>query len=107
MTSPERGRPSAFDTGASDGDDGLALSFSEFSRAVHDQLGPEETLAEIVRAAVGLIPGCDEASISVILDRRHVTSDAATSDLPRRVDALQEALMQGPCLDAAYEHTRH
>ncbi len=31
-------------------------------------------------------------------------SRAWTSDLPRSVDALQEELGQGPCLDAVWEH---
>ena len=38
------------------------------------------------------------------LGRRRVTSDAASGDLPRVVDALQESLGEGPCLDSAYEH---
>jgi transcriptional regulator with GAF, ATPase, and Fis domain len=102
LTSSERGKPSISDTGGSDGDDALATAFSEFARTVHDQEDPQRTLEEVVRAAVVLIPGCDEASISVIIDRRHVTSDTATGDLPRQLDELQERLNQGPCLDAAY-----
>ncbi len=58
---------------------------------------------EIVRAAVDLIPGCDEGSISVVVNRRTVTSQAASGELPGTVDALQEAVGQGPCLDAVYE----
>jgi hypothetical protein len=33
-----------------------------------------------------------------------VTSEAASGDLPQAVDALQEHLQEGPCLDAAYLH---
>ena len=104
MAFEQRGQPSRSNTGGSDGDDELATSFSQFARTVQDQGDPGHTLAEIVRAAAALIPGCDEGSISVILDRRHVSSDAASSDLPRLIDALQEELNQGPCLDAAYNH---
>ena len=99
-----RGQPSTVDTGSRDGEDGLAASFSHFARAVQEHEDPEATLDEIVGAAVALIPGCDEASISVVVGRRAVTSHAPSSDLPRTVDALQESLGQGPCLDAAYEH---
>lgn len=98
-----RGKPSAADTGTSEGQDDVATSFSSFARAVDQQTNPEDVLAEIVRSAVALIPGCDEASISVVVGRRTVMSQAPSSELPRVVDALQESLGQGPCLDAAYE----
>jgi GAF domain-containing protein len=103
MTATGRGEPSTADTGGSDGDDELAIAFSRFARVVQQQGDPVRTLEEVVRGAVALIPGCDEASISVILDRRHVNSHAPSGELPRTVDALQQTLRQGPCLDAAYE----
>ncbi len=62
------------------------------------------TLEGIVEAAVDLIPGVDEGSISLVLGRRKVFSEAASGRLPRAVDALQEETGQGPCLDAAYEN---
>lgn len=98
-----RGQPSDADTGSRDGQDDLAASFSQFARAVQQHEDPEKTLAEIVRSAVALIPGCDEASISVVVGRRTVMSHAPSGELPRIVDALQESLGQGPCLAAAYE----
>lgn len=103
MLSEHRGEVSAADTGTADGDDRLALLFSQFARTVQQQSDPDSTLAEVTRAAVQLIPGCDEASISVVVGRRKASSQAATSDLPQVVDELQESLGQGPCLDAAYE----
>ena len=102
--SESRGQPSSSATGTSDGQDPLAGQLSEFARAVQQQRDPHETLVEIVRAAVDLVPGCDEASISVELGRRHVTSEAASSDLQKPVDELQESLGEGPCLTTAYEH---
>lgn len=99
-----RGQPSTSATGTSDGQDGLAAQFSEFARTVQQQQDPHETLVEIVRAAVELVPGCDEASISVVLGRRRVTSEAPSSELPRIVDELQEKLGEGPCMTTAYEH---
>ncbi len=97
------GEPSAQDTGGSDGRDGLAVLFSDFARDVQEQTDPHATLTAIVRAAVELIPGCDEGSISVVRCRRTVTSEAASGELPRVVDALQETVQQGPCPDAVYE----
>ncbi len=100
----DRGQPSIGDTGGSAGQDELAASFSEFARTVEKQQDLDSTLAEVVRAAVELIPGCDESSISLIVGRRKVSSDTASSELAREVDRLQEKFGQGPCLNAAYEH---
>lgn len=99
-----RGQPSAMDGGGSRGQDELATVFSEFARSVQQHQDPQQTLVAIVQAAVTLIPGCDEGSISVVLGRQKVSSEAASGELPRVVDALQERTGQGPCLDAAYKH---
>lgn len=100
----QRGLPSMNDTGGADGEDELAVLFSEFARSVQQQRhDPQQTMVEIVRAAVDLVPGCDEGSISVVLGRSRVRSEAASGELPRVVDELQERL-GGPCMDAAYAH---
>ena len=104
MPEDTRGQPSSLDGGTAGGRDELAVQFSECARSVQQVETPQETLVAVVRAAVELVPGCDEGSISVVLGRRKVTSEAASGDLPRAVDALQEGLGEGPCLDAAYEH---
>lgn len=98
-----RGQPSAQDTGTSVGADALAVQFAELARSLQKQSDPESTLRDIVRAAVELIPGVDEGSISVVMGRRNVMSQVPSAELPRVVDALQEETGQGPCLDAAFE----
>lgn len=98
-----RGRPSAQDTGTSVGLDALAVQLGELARSFQQHDDPHRTLVDIVQAAVELIPGCDEGSISIVRARRHVTSEAASSDLPRIVDKLQEQTGQGPCLQAVYQ----
>jgi hypothetical protein len=80
----------------------LAAQLSVFARRVQQQSDLDGTLAGIVRAAVALIPGCQEGSISVVHGRRQIRSQAASSELPRVVDALQEQTGQGPCLDAVH-----
>jgi GAF domain-containing protein len=60
----------------------------------------------VVHAAIELIPGVEEASISVVFDRKTVQSRAPSGSLPSLIDQLQTRLGQGPCLEAAYEeHT--
>lgn len=100
---PATGDPSPEDTGRYIGHDALAVQFSALARALQRQDDPGVLLDDVVHAAVQLIPGCDEGSISVVLGRRTVTSEAASGELPRIVDALQAETGQGPCLDAAYK----
>ncbi|MBM9475575.1 GAF and ANTAR domain-containing protein [Nakamurella flavida] len=104
MVDRQRGEPSDGSTGTFDRDDELAAAFAGFARSVQQQDDPDRTLDEIVRAAVDLIPGCDDGSISVVFRRRTVSSQAASGELPAVIDALQESTGQGPCLDAAYAH---
>jgi transcriptional regulator with GAF, ATPase, and Fis domain len=82
----------------------LAQQFSNVARALqsHDDTG--QMLAEVVASAVRLIPGVDDASISVVIDRRSVLSQHPSGPLPEQVDAIQTEVGQGPCLDSVYEH---
>jgi len=98
----KRGAPSAQDTGSTQGQDQLAVSLADFARHVGQEVNSSNTLDGVVAAAVELVPGADEGSISVVLGRRDVTSTAPSSDLPRRVDAVQAETGEGPCLDAVF-----
>ncbi|WP_338752121.1 GAF and ANTAR domain-containing protein [Janibacter alittae] len=66
---------------------------------------PEEayTLQQVVDQAVANIPGCHMCSVFV---RRHGTVEVAASSDPvaSRVDDLQFAFEEGPCLDVLAEH---
>ena len=98
-----RGQPSTSDTGTADAEL-LAEGLSALARDLDQQDDPDAMLAAIVAAAVAMIPGVEEGSISVVLARRQVSSQAPTGELPVQVDAIQEETQQGPCLDAAYQH---
>jgi len=99
----EHGEPSAEDQGSADGEDELAHELSELARHLQAEDDVDAILDEVVRAAVQLVPGTDEGSISVVIGRRKVTSQSPSSDLPARVDALQGEVGEGPCLSAVYE----
>jgi GAF domain-containing protein len=62
----------------------------------------EATLQAIATGAVKTVPGADECGITYVIGRSKVESRASTGDLPKEVDALQERLGEGPCLDAAW-----
>jgi len=97
-----KGQPSTANTGTADPNE-LAEDFGELARSLEEQDDPDVMLAEIIAAAVAIVPGVDEGSISVVTGRRNIGSQAPTGDLPMQVDALQEETQQGPCLDAAYK----
>lgn len=61
----------------------------------------DEVLRRVTEAAVELIPGADCADVLVVGGRRRFESKAATSALPAELAAVQVALGEGPCLDAA------
>ena len=83
--------------------DDLAHRLSGFARVLQAQETPADVLDAIVRGALSIVPGADEGSISLVVGRRRVQAQAASSDLPRALDALQEEVGQGPCLDAVFE----
>jgi transcriptional regulator with GAF, ATPase, and Fis domain len=98
-----KGQPSAENEGTTAGHDDLAQQLTEVARSLQGRDNTDQMLDELVRAAVALIPGVDEGSIRVVMDRSAVTSQSPSGDLPQRVDALQEELGEGPCLDAAFD----
>lgn len=98
-----RGLPSDAYTGQTAALEGLAERLSELARSLQDENDLQHTLDAIVHAAVGTVPGVEEASISSIIRRREVQTPAATAELARAVDQAQYETGQGPCLSALYE----
>ncbi len=80
----------------------IANQLSELARTLQAESDTEAILKDIVDTAIRLMPHAAEASISLVRARRSIESFAASSDLPRGVDAVQSETRQGPCLDAAY-----
>jgi GAF domain-containing protein len=101
-----RGAPSSSYTGQVSDPNELATTLGELARSLHEEVGLEDTLREIVSAAVGTVPGAEEAALSVIEGRRQVRTWAGTADLVYQVDQVQYDTGQGPCLSSLYEeHT--
>jgi transcriptional regulator with GAF, ATPase, and Fis domain len=82
----------------------LAVRLGQLARELQHETDTSATLDAMVSAAVQLVPGAEEGSVSVVIARRFVDSHHATGPLPEQVDALQIETGQGPCLDAAFEH---
>jgi transcriptional regulator with GAF, ATPase, and Fis domain len=84
--------------------DRLAAALGHLARQLEQEDDPDAVLDDIVQAAIAMIPGASDASISMITRGERIRSRAASSDLPRVVDAAQEETREGPCLDAIAEH---
>ncbi|MCE6997157.1 GAF and ANTAR domain-containing protein [Saccharothrix sp. S26] len=84
-------------------DDDLAVRLNKVARALHRQDNAQDTLDEIVRAAVDTIPGAWQAGIMTIVGKRDVRTVAATGEVPHDVDQVQYDTGQGPCLTALYQ----
>jgi GAF domain-containing protein len=82
----------------------LAVRLADLARELQQETDVSATLAYMVSAAVEMVPGAEEGSVSVVTSRKLVGTHHATGSLPVRVDALQNQSGQGPCLDAAFEH---
>jgi hypothetical protein len=81
----------------------LSARFGDVARLLQAEADLEAMLDEMVAAAIRLIPGAQEASISLVRAHRHVTSEHASSELARTVDEVQAEVAQGPGLDTIYE----
>ncbi len=98
----KRGMPSSHHDGGERVRD-LATELAELARSLQQEPDSDAILAGFVHAALDLIPGVDEGSVSVVLGRKNIGSRAPSGGLPERIDALQMETGQGPCLEAAYE----
>ena len=99
----QRGQPSAQDTGTTVDLDDLARRLAEAARGLQQQTDPQQVLNRVVSLAVAMVPGADEATITMVRARRQVYSAAATGDLARWFDSLQNETGEGPCLDAMWQ----
>ncbi|MDF0531734.1 GAF and ANTAR domain-containing protein [Tsukamurella sp. 8F] len=81
--------------------DTLLSSMTDIARDISRAPGVEETLASVTQACIDLIPVVTAASILSVEGPETYVSLAPTSDLPRRLDELQNRFREGACWDAA------
>ena len=82
----------------------LSQVLSHLARELQEEHGNvEATLHAIAHAAVTTVPHADDCGLTYVIGRHKVEPRASTGDLPRDVDALQDRLSEGPCLDAVWE----
>jgi transcriptional regulator with GAF, ATPase, and Fis domain len=78
--------------------------YSDMARQMSQQPGVLPTLEYATRTAQKVLPGCDHASIAVVLCAgRVIESVAPTDDWAAQADQLQHDQGDGPCLQAIHE----
>lgn len=79
----------------------LSRRIAELTRSFFTPASVEDTLRGVTAAATELIGSVDYADILIVEGAKHFRSHAATSELPVRLDEVQQRVGQGPCVDAA------
>jgi GAF domain-containing protein len=80
--------------------DELTAAMANLTSALETEPTETEILEAVCAEAVRAVPGADMASITAIRDREAETA-AATDDRAVRIDRVQYAAGEGPCLQAA------
>lgn len=88
--------------------DDIYHALSQLARSLHSQqdsdFDSDQLLREVTEIATQILPGVTHAGVSLVVNRRRRTLDsvAATGEIPRLVDRLQDEHQQGPCLDSMW-----
>ena len=96
------GQPSAQDTGTQVRLDALARRLADAARTLQGRESPQQVMDDIVELACSMVPGADEATITMVRKDRHCYSAAATSAWASDFDVLQDETREGPCLDTIW-----
>ncbi|RRQ25295.1 ANTAR domain-containing protein [Rhodococcus sp. Eu-32] len=79
----------------------LSRVIAQMTRTFFAPSSVEDTLRGVTASATALIDAVDCADVLIVEGAKKYRSHAATSDLPVRLDELQERVGEGPCVDAA------
>jgi GAF domain-containing protein len=81
--------------------DGLVHELADLTRVLAGQLdGPALTPERVVRFLAQAVPHAEHAALTIIRGSREPETLASSSEVPRKVDALQYETGEGPCLEA-------
>lgn len=81
----------------------LVESVEALARLVLVEEDVDSTSRRIVRLAVHAIDGAEDASIS-LAQNGEITTVASTSDVGQKIDSIQYATGEGPCLSSIAQH---
>jgi transcriptional regulator with GAF, ATPase, and Fis domain len=83
---------------------GLAASFAALAKELARHSTRADAVAAIVEHARTAIPGAEDAGLTIQRGDGTFDTVATTGDLPMRVDSVQYATGEGPCLDSLRQH---
>ena len=89
------------DDHGSDGDVRLSSIMGELARSLHEDHDDLDATFDGICDAARLIPGAEDAGVTVVLPNRKFGSRGQTGPIPEKIDRLQQDLHEGPCIDAA------
>jgi GAF domain-containing protein len=81
----------------------LSRRIASAARALQDEIGSQHTMERGLQLAIDMVDGCEHAGISLV-HRGRIDSPATSSEVVRRVQELQHAYGEGPCVDAILEN---
>lgn len=64
---------------------------------------PEQVGAAVSLVATQVVPGAEQASVSIASRGQSIDTLGAAGELPPRADLAQMELKEGPCVEAAWE----
>jgi transcriptional regulator with GAF, ATPase, and Fis domain len=83
----------------------LRTEFEQIARDMRAEHGSLQGCLEVItKSARDIVPGTEDAGVTLIARGRVLEPRAATSDMQRKIDELQHRLGEGPCVQAIWEH---
>ncbi len=76
-----------------------SAAFEALARLVYAGDDIQTVLQEVCDSAVRLVPGCDHATVAMLVKGQFTTA-AASDEIARHVDTLEREVGDGPCVDA-------
>ena len=80
----------------------MAETFAEVARALAEHEDVPAKLEKIALLAVEHLDACEFAGFSIV-EQSKIQSPAASNEIPRLLDGIQDETGEGPCLDAIRE----
>ena len=81
----------------------LPRRMAEVARALQEESGSTATMDLAVRLAIDIVPGAEDAAISLVHRARIVESPAFTSERAATINRIQDEVGEGPLLAAVWD----
>lgn len=84
---------------------GPVAQLAEMAAALAAETPTDLTLQRALECAIDVVPGCEQAGVSLRLTGARLTTPASVGPLASACDELQEKLREGPCITSLVEQT--